>query len=158
MLKNGAISNEDMCLISNNPNEEHSAVAAHSCVDAISIGDGRELWYYQKSYEISTFINNYCMQSCKDSQEGESNLEIIDCSNVVKFNDNRQKWIMDGSGKIRHLKDMDKCISLTGNELEVQNRAKIEASSTMDDGRHSIQNAIDGLLINNYFINFFFFI
>lgn len=64
-------SNEQLCLTKSDPDffRANRLLTAYSCVDAISMGDAREVFVLNFKNEVLTYIDNYCMTAGHNPQD-----------------------------------------------------------------------------------------
>ena len=149
MLKVAAESDTDWCLVmSDGSGNDGRAVEAMECIEAIAIGDGREIWTLQNNFQITSYVGGKCIELADGETNDDSRIQINDCWNSNGAGDGRDKWIMDHTGLTRVYKDQSKCMTVvTNSELEnlCLNNANTFASSTLNDGQHEAHMAVDGL-------------
>jgi len=50
----------------------------YNCLDAISIGDAREIWVLDLNMEIKSYLDMYCLENGKNPDD-DKNAMINDC-------------------------------------------------------------------------------
>ena len=156
MLKTAAQGdNEEGCIISaDGSGKDGRELQLMDCTEAIAAGDGRELWTIQNSFEITSYVGGKCIEAAEGDTSDGARVQINDCWVSKSAGDGREKWVMDHSGLTRLYKDQSKCLTvLTDSQLEnlCLNR-KSFASSTLNDGQHEANMAVDGYQ-ENYWVS-----
>jgi len=60
-----------------------------NCKDAISLGDGRELFVVEISFSITSYMDNYCLCLKNGQAAIGAELELISCAEADRHDDNR---------------------------------------------------------------------
>jgi len=84
-----------------------------NCIDAISMGDAREIFVLDLNFEIKSYIDMYCLQLGKNQQDSKRpSLFKCDGTYVQKFRINRY-------GKIESMNSRNYCLTHTTKEEDV---------------------------------------
>jgi len=85
------------------------------CTDAISLGDGRELFVIKMDFTIRSFVDNYCM--VVEDAEIKDRMPLI-LEDETNINDDRNMWKFAGHGAIKWFKDETMCMAYAKNDKE----------------------------------------
>lgn len=111
MIRNGALNanRAENCLVTTSNNFHNGMeLAVMDCIDAIYAGplDARELFILETNLELSLFRNrNFCIESGGGCSKTNAKIQLYDCNVARQYNNN--KWIIDGTGKIRYFHNED---------------------------------------------------
>jgi len=155
MLKTAAQGDNDGCLISaDGSGKDGREIQLMDCTEAIAAGDGRELWTIQNNFEITSYVGEKCIEAAEGDTSDGARIQINDCWVSKSAGDGREKWVMDHNGLTRLYKDQSKCLTvLTNSQLEnLCLNSKSFASSTLNDGQHEANMAVDGYQ-ENYWVS-----
>jgi len=140
MLVSGASSESEMCVVAENGESGHVGGLAvlDGCVDAIAMGDGRELWTHTSTGQI-TSIGGLCIAVAGNVVAGGGVVELVECGAAAQAGDGRSVWSLDESGRLRMAQGGSFCLTFIGEHavagvpLAVQD---CEEASLAGDSRH----------------------
>jgi hypothetical protein len=70
------------------------------CTEAISMGDGRELWIVQNNFQIVSFVGKKCLELKDGDNSDNARIQIKNCWVTNSYGDGREKWLIEPSGRI----------------------------------------------------------
>lgn len=149
MLKSAATPGTgDWCLItaSNQKGLETQEVQLMDCSEAISLGDGIELWSLKSNFQIMSYATSKCIEVADGETSDGAIIQANDCWISESNGDGRDKWVTGHDGLVRLYKDQSKCLTVLST-FELENvclKANVVASSTMNDGQHEAHMTVDG--------------
>lgn len=139
-LKSGQNTDSDECLNLNNGVASYGQeITVRNCIEAIEQGDARELFILQNNMQITSYNENFCIESSDGVIEETSHIHLQNCRLIISStNDGREKWLLDTKGFMKIYKNTNKCLTIKGNEIELQTLSStvVSVSSVMNDGQH----------------------
>jgi len=61
----------------------------YPCVDAIALGDTREIFLIDTDFTIKTYLDNFCLISKDGVMKKDNVIENIDCGDAIRGGDER---------------------------------------------------------------------
>ncbi|CRH01558.1 LCCL domain-containing protein, putative [Plasmodium relictum] len=161
LLLSGVTSEHEMCLQVEEGliNIDNTSVILDSCVNALSSGDGRELWKTNSNNQIISAFSDppKCLAVINLDNLENNKIVLYDCLRALEDGDGKSNWIFESNSQIRLQKSGEAlCISqknVYGNipgvhDILLNLDVSIDSNSTLDDD-HNPDNTIDGNL-NSY--------
>ena len=146
-LKSGQSAESDECLnLDNGVYTNGAEITVRNCIEAIKQGDARELFVLQNNLEVTSYHQDLCIETSNGVLDESSRIQLWNCAASRHPNDRREKWLLDPKGYMKIMKNSQKCLTIKGSEVEIQQMggSVVSASSTMDDGQHLAKLAVDG--------------
>ncbi|CRG94563.1 LCCL domain-containing protein, putative [Plasmodium gallinaceum] len=161
LLLSGITSENEMCLQVEEGliNNDNTSVILDSCINALSSGDGRELWKTNSNNQIISAFSDppKCLSVINLDNLENNKIVLYDCLRALEDGDGKSNWIFESNSQIRLQKSGESlCISqknIYGNvpgihDILLNLDVSIDSNSILDND-HNPDNTIDGNL-NSY--------
>jgi hypothetical protein len=137
MLMNGATSEQELCLVTENGNSAHAGalVTLEACSSALAAGDGRELWKMTGAGQLESVVGGKCVVLGGNSPVGGGVVELADCQSSAETGDGRSFWSLTPSAQLSMARGGGYCMVLSGSVPSVGQDVAGAATVTASAGQ-----------------------
>jgi hypothetical protein len=95
---------QNYCLSRANPDyyDEEADIYLWDCVEAVAIGDGRELFVVDPQFFITSYVDDFCVASINGDSTTGTGLEAVNCDTAAAADDDRHIWEIRKQGEKRY--------------------------------------------------------